>query len=74
MGQDGEYNIKIVPDVEKEDGSLYLRFPSGQVFIGAGEDTTGGGLEPDGTPSIQGGIVKFLPGNYHVKYKKMEMR
>ncbi|UFH49884.1 DUF6386 family protein [Pseudomonas sp. KNUC1026] len=70
IGQDGEYLIKIVQDVEKADGSLYLNFPSGQVFIGAGEDTTGGGLEPDGTPSIQGQILQFSPGSHCVKFKR----
>ncbi|WP_242482902.1 DUF6386 family protein [Pseudomonas sp. TH10] len=47
MGQDGNFTINIVSDIGFDFGSLFVDFPSGQVFIGAGEDTTGGGLEPD---------------------------
>ncbi|RAU47874.1 MULTISPECIES: DUF6386 family protein [unclassified Pseudomonas] len=70
VGQDGKYDIAIVQDIADEDGEVYIGFPSGKVFIGAGEDTTGGDLEPDGSESIQGDILEFTPGNYKVKYKK----
>jgi hypothetical protein len=44
--------------------------PSGQIFIGAGEDTTGGGLEPDGSAAIQGRIISIETGIYTLKVKK----
>lgn len=70
MGQDGSYRITIVDDIVRDFGALYLGFPSGQVFVGAGEDTTGGDLEPDGTDAIQGAVLNFKPGSYLIKYKK----
>ncbi|QJI39394.1 hypothetical protein HKK52_00030 [Pseudomonas sp. ADAK2] len=42
VGQDGSYRVIIVEDITDGFGALYLGFPSGQVFIGAGEDTVGG--------------------------------
>ncbi|MNP66374.1 hypothetical protein D3C76_1620810 [compost metagenome] len=36
--------------------------------MGAGEDTTGGGLEPDGSDSIQGRSIKLNAGNYLLKF------
>ncbi|MEE4816127.1 DUF6386 family protein [Pseudomonas alliivorans] len=71
LGSDGSYVVKIQEEVDDEDGSLNLSFPTGQVFIGAGEDTTGGELEPDGSDAIQGEMLSFAPGNYSVKYKKI---
>lgn len=70
LGDDGKYQIKVLEDLVDEDGTLNIHFPSGQVFIGAGEDTTGGDLEPDGTEAIQGSMLTFEPGNYRIKYKK----
>jgi hypothetical protein len=66
----GGYKIAIVDDIASDFGTLHLGFPSGQVFIGAGEDTSGGDLEPDSSDSIQGVIVGFEPGDYLMKYKK----
>jgi hypothetical protein len=71
VGEDGVYNISIVDDLSDEDGGVYIGFPSGHVFIGAGEDTTGGDLEPDGSDAIQGKLLQFTPGNYKLKYKKV---
>jgi hypothetical protein len=70
VGQDGSYKIAIVDDIAANFGVLHLGFPSGQVFVGAGEDTTGGDLEPDGSDAIQGVVVDFEPGSYLMKYKK----
>jgi hypothetical protein len=71
LGQDGSYTIKVVETIEGEADSLNLYFPSGRVFVGAGEDTSGGGLEPDGSESIQGAILNFVPGMYNVKYRRV---
>lgn len=51
---------------------MHLQFPSGQVFVGAGEDTTGGDLEPDFSDAIQGEIISFHPGSYLMKFKKID--
>ncbi|AMB86290.1 hypothetical protein AWM79_13645 [Pseudomonas agarici] len=70
LGEDGKFNIRISDSLNGEDGLLNIYFPSGQVFIGAGEDTTGGDLQPDGSDAIQGAMLDFEPGTYQVKYKK----
>ncbi|HCD8154505.1 TPA: hypothetical protein ND693_005065, partial [Enterobacter hormaechei] len=51
-------------------GSLFLNVPTGKVFIGAGEDVTGGDLEPDDSDAISGEFITLEPGSYEVKYKK----
>jgi len=48
---------------------VYLRVPSGQVFIGSGEDTTGGGLEPDGSDVNRGQFITLDKGTYCMRYK-----
>ena len=70
VGEDGGYNIKITEAVEGETAVLNINVPSGKVFVGAGEDATGGGLEPDGSSSIQGRMIDLKPGNYRVMFKK----
>ncbi|MDU8432518.1 DUF6386 family protein [Pseudomonas syringae pv. actinidifoliorum] len=70
LGDDGGYNIKISDTIEGETGKLNLHFPSGNVFIGAGEDTSGGGLEPDGSDVIEGETLNFTPGNYSMMFSR----
>jgi hypothetical protein len=70
LGGDGEFSIRISDDLQDEKYSLNMYLPSGQIFVGAGEDTTGGGLEPDGSAAIQGRIVGIEPGIYTIKVKK----
>lgn len=70
MGQDGCYKVSVVSDITDDFGSLYLSVPSGNVFIGAGEDATGGDLEPDLSGAIQGSFIGLASGDYLVKYKK----
>lgn len=71
LGEDGEFDIRISEDLQDEKYALNIYFPSGQIFIGAGEDTTGGGLEPDGSAAIQGRIMAIEPGIYTIKVKKI---
>nr|WP_238935486.1 DUF6386 family protein [Enterobacter hormaechei] len=52
VGDDGTYKVYIKNDVEEYIGALFLNVPSGKVFIGAGEDVTGGDLEPDDSEGI----------------------
>jgi hypothetical protein len=70
LGEDGEFDISISDDLQEEECALNMYVPSGQIFIGAGEDTTGGGVEPDGSAAIQGRIMSIEPGIYILKVKK----
>ena len=70
LGDDGAYKVHIKNDVNEYTGSLFLSVPSGKVFIGAGEDVTGGDLEPDDSDAISGEFISLDPGSYEVKYKK----
>lgn len=72
LGNDGAYKVNIKNDVDEYTGSLFLNVPSGKVFIGAGEDVTGGDLEPDDTDAISGEFIILEPGTYEVKYKKQD--
>lgn len=55
LGEDGEFDINISDDLQDEECALNMYVPSGQIFIGAGEDTTGGGLEPDDSAASRAG-------------------
>lgn len=70
LGADGDYIVKVSESVEGEAGTLNLHFPSGNVFIGAGEDTSGGDLEPDESDVIEGETLSFAPGYYSMKYSR----
>lgn len=52
--------------------SYSLRFPSGKIFIGAGEMLTGGGDEPE--PRHGGKFLDFPPGDYKVGIGWMDDR
>jgi len=62
LSSDGTYPIRVQASLTNEEGSVYLRVPSGQVFIGAGEDTTVGGLEPDGSDVNRGQFITLDKG------------
>lgn len=70
LGIDGEYKINICDEIDGQYDSLYLNIPSGKVFIGAGEDTSGGDLEPDNSEYISGAIVDLAPGGYELRFNK----
>ncbi|HBB6707896.1 TPA: hypothetical protein F6U86_005172, partial [Serratia marcescens] len=44
--------------------------PSGKVFVGAGEDTSGGDLEPDGSDYMSGVFLILDIGNYEVRFRR----
>lgn len=71
LGGDGFYDLEIV-----EEGSLVprfsLSFPSGRIFIGAGEMLTGGGDEP--APQYGGMFLDFEPGDYTVGLERVDSR
>ncbi|MNW31595.1 hypothetical protein D3C74_85200 [compost metagenome] len=74
VGHDGEFHIEIVDQLENVDGLLHIKAPSGQIFVGAGEDTTGGELEPDDSQAVSGVMLTMTPGNYAVTYHKEQNR
>jgi hypothetical protein len=56
LGDDGVYKVHIKNDVDEYTGSLFLNVPSGS-FHWAGEDVTGGELEPDDSDVISGEFI-----------------
>lgn len=71
LGNDGQYRVRLVENLPDVEAGFFIKVPSGEVFVGAGEDTTGGDLEPDGSQAIQGGFIKLSKGNYFVKYERV---
>ena len=70
LGDDGCYNVDVHDDIDENYGCLSLKVPSGKIYVGAGEDTSGGDLEPDGSDYMSGVFLEIAPGNYEVKFKK----
>lgn len=70
LGEDGDYSLEIQDDIDDFSGLLSLKVPSGKVYIGAGEDTSGGDLEPDGSDYMSGIFLDLKPGYYEVKFKR----
>ncbi|MBD8499685.1 DUF6386 family protein [Paenibacillus arenosi] len=70
LGSDGAYSVDILDSMSDCDGSLYMKAPSGHIYVGAGEDTTGGDLEPDGSEYMSGIYLKLEIGNYLVRFKR----
>ncbi len=62
LGADGNYRLKFVDTVDSPAILLNLKVPSGRIFLGAADETTGGGLLPEGYRG--GGFLDTAPGNY----------
>lgn len=72
LKDDGFYTVTLQDSVEHPDLITEIACPSGEIFIGSGEDTTGGDLEPD-DPEYYSGKIIFLPvGCYEIVMKKDE--
>ena len=68
LGGDAAYALELHAELAEPQASVYLSVRSGRVYIGAGEDVTGGGLEPD---AACGGLFVDLPaGNYRVQARR----
>ncbi len=61
---DGTYDVHIMKAIEQAQVQCLLYAPSGQLFIGAAEDTTGGDLEPDDSGVVSGQLWTVEPGVY----------
>ncbi|HFF8943334.1 TPA: DUF6386 family protein [Serratia marcescens] len=70
LGEDGQYTVRVVDNISENYKSLFLNVPSGKVFVGAGEDTSGGDLEPDGSDYMSGVFLILDIGNYEVRFKR----
>ncbi|AGB80883.1 hypothetical protein D781_0524 [Serratia sp. FGI94] len=70
LGEDGQYTVRVVDNIRESYASLFLNVPSGKVFIGSGEDTSGGDLEPDGSDYMSGMFFMLDIGSYEVKFKR----
>jgi Family of unknown function (DUF6386) len=66
LGADGNYGLSITDNIDKPDISLKLKVPSGKIFLGAADETTGGGLSPEGYRG--GGFLSMPVGNYAVSF------
>ncbi|MDZ5633726.1 DUF6386 family protein [Janthinobacterium sp. GMG1] len=68
VGGDGAYDIALHAELAEPQVVVHLTIASGRVFIGAGEDVTGGGLEPD---TAYGGLFVDVPaGSYRVQARR----
>ena len=68
VGGDGAYELALHEELAEPQVIVHLAVVSGRVFIGAGEDVTGGGLEPD---TAYGGLFVDLPaGSYRVQARR----
>lgn len=72
LGEDGIYDIEICDTLKEDFMSLFINVPSGSVFVGAGEDTTGGDLEPDDSEYISGKILNIPAGKYEIRFSKQD--
>lgn len=70
LGEDGQYTVRVVDNINENYKSLFLNVPSGKVFVGAGEDTSGGDLEPDGSDYMSGVFLIIDIGNYEVRFRR----
>jgi hypothetical protein len=64
LGTDGVFTVDVVEEQCPGGVTSLLRCPSGRVFIGAGEEVTSDGLEPEGIRG--GGFLEIAPGNYEL--------
>lgn len=72
LEKDGDYDIEVCDALGTHCSSLFINVPSGFVFVGSGEDTTGGGLEPDDSEYISGKILNIPIGEYEVRFYKQD--
>jgi len=72
LGEDGKYSLEISDSIDDVDCAVNLKFPSGRIFLGAGEEVTGDGLEPE---SIRGGtFLTVVPGQYRLLIHRKSQR
>lgn len=70
LGADGTYSVQIFDDIKDPVAEVHIWAPSGRVFIGAGEEVTSDGLEPEGIRG--GGFIEQSPGACALLVKKLD--
>ena len=72
LGDDGQYEFRIEGVLTKETCVVILNCPSGHLFIGAAEEVTADGLEPE---AIRGGMFwEVIPGKYRLAISRVGSR
>ncbi len=71
LAYDGVYQVFLSED--KNNGvSVLVKCLSGEIFVGPGEEISGGGYAPFQRPYTYGSIFDFRPGVYRVYIEKSE--
>lgn len=70
LESDGEYEINFVDEIPDYQEVVGIKVSSGRVFLGAGEEVTGEGFEPECIRG--GGFLNVSPGNYLIYIKRCE--
>jgi hypothetical protein len=62
LGSDGRYSFTFLTELHCPQVEMNLRAPSGRIYIGAAEEVTADGFEPE---AIRGGMfLDVKPGEY----------
>jgi len=64
LDSDGKYSFTIVAKLQSPQVEMNLRVPSGRIFLGAAEEVTAEGFEPEATRG--GTFINVHPGNYRL--------
>lgn len=72
LGSDGSYEVRLVSALPKAEVQVSLAAPSGKLFIGPGEEISGGGFEPTG--EWGGFFVDLIPGDYELSVSRAGRR
>lgn len=70
VGDDGTYIVNISPDDFDTAHEYGITVRSGELFVGPGEEASGGGFEPDG--AWGGEFINLRPGNYQCKIRRKD--
>ena len=66
------YDVSVGNDEVHDSTKYSLAVPSGRVFVGSGEEISGGGREPTGQ---HGGVILALePGDYEVSFEREDQK
>ena len=68
LGEDGDYYVRVQNEItdciEKVTG--LIRIKTGRIFIGPGEEITGGGYRPINRSYVTGSFIDLPPSTYRV--------
>jgi hypothetical protein len=74
LAEDGKFSVAWDNELEARDAdvSFLLNCPTGRLFIGAAEEVTGGGLEPE---AVRGGaLIEIAVGTYKLLIRRVGSR